>query len=362
MKQALELRVREETQAFLPVLATAVAAVLVAVAAAVADVGGDEMRTKFAQALHSCRNSKTVVLLLAFVVFGAVSIRGTAQEVAQMSFTTPDEAANALLQALKTDDIARLKGIFGPDAQQAFSSGDPILDSRDREVIALAIEQSRRWVRRGVNQQELMIGDEVWPFPVPLVKKGNAWRFDTKAGTAEVLARRIGRNELAVIELCRAYVLAQREYSSQARDGKPAGLFAQKIRSTPGRQDGLYWNAKPGELPSPLGNLVAEAATEGYDTTRSTPAPFWGYHFRILNGQGKAAPGGAKSYLVNGEMSRGFALLAYPAKYGHSGVMTFTVNQSGVVYEKDLGQDTAKVVAGMNEYNPNQSWKKMRVP
>ena len=254
--------------------------------------------------------------------------------------------------------------MFGPEAQQVLSSGDPILDRHDREVVVLAMQQSWRWEPLSADKKELVIGHEGWPVAVPLVKRGNGWQFDTEAGKVELLARRIGRNELAVIGLCRIYLLAQQEYASQSHDGKPAGVYAQRFRSTPGREDGLYWSVKPGEPPSPLGDLAASAAAEGYDTeqTSTGPAPFWGYHFRIITAQGKSAPGGAKSYLVNGDMSDGFALIAYPAKHKHSGVMTFIVNQSGVVYEKDLGPETSEIARNVKEYNPDKSWKKVRFP
>ena len=326
------------------------------------------MKTRFEQKGQPCSDSETafrIVIFLAFLVFvgsPVLSVQTMAQAQMQTRFATPEAAATTLLEALKADDKARLLGIFGPDAQQALSSGDPILDRHDREVVALAMQQSWKWMPRGTNKKELVIGDEAWPFAVPLVKTVNGWEFDTEAGKVEVLARRIGRNELAVINLCRAYVLVQQKYASQPHDGKPAGLYAQKIRSTPGRQDGLYWSVKPGELPSPLGDLAASAAAEGYDTQGSEPVPFWGYHFRIIAAQGKSTPGGAKSYLVNGDMSDGFALIAYPAKHKNSGVMTFIVNQSGVVYEKDLGPETSEIARNVKEYNPDKSWKKVRIP
>jgi len=277
-------------------------------------------------------------------------------------FATPDEAATALLQAVKTDSLEKLQAIFGRDAMEASASGDPVSDRNDRQVVALAMEQSWRWAPRGTDHKILIIGDEQWPFPAPLVKSGNEWQFDSDEGKEEVLARRIGRNELGIIELCRAYVDMQEEYASQPHEGKPAGLFAQRLRSTSGHQDGLYWPVKPGERPSPLGDLAAEAATEGYDTSSSSSSPFWGYQFRILTAQGPAAPGGKKSYVVNGEMSGGFALLAYPAKYASSGVMTFVVSQEGAVHEKDLGKDTATQASGLTEYNPDESWTAVREP
>jgi hypothetical protein len=280
----------------------------------------------------------------------------------QAKFATPEEAAAALQQALKTEDLEKMQAIFGREGIEAVASGDPVSDRHDREVIALAMEQSWRWAPRGEDAKELIIGDEQWPFPVPLVKTGNEWQFDAEEGKEEVLARRIGRNELGTIDVCRAYVDMQKEYAGQPHDGKPPGLFAQRLRSSPGRQDGLYWQRKPGERRSPLGDLVAEAAAEGYEPDRPASSPFWGYHFRILTAQGPAAPGGKKSYIVNGNMTGGFALVAYPAKYAFSGVMTFVVGQDGVVYQKDLGEDTAAQAPRLAEFDPDKSWTAVQAP
>ena len=224
------------------------------------------------------------------------------------------------------------------------------------------MEQSWRWAPLGAEGKELIIGDEQWPFPVPLVKSGSEWEFDSDAGREEVLSRRIGGNELGVINLCRDYVRAQEEYARQPHDGKPAGLFAQHFRSTPGLHDGLFWQWKRGEKRSPFDDLVAEAVTEGYDRNKPDSSPFRGYYFRILTAQGPAAPGGKKNYVVNGEMTGGFALLAYPAKYGFSGVMAFVVGQDGVVYQKDLGKDTATQALRLTEYNPDESWTAVKEP
>jgi hypothetical protein len=281
---------------------------------------------------------------------------------AQAKFATPEEAAAALHLAFKTQDTEKMQAIFGREGMEACASGDPVADRHDREVIALAMEQSWRWAPHGEDAKELIIGDEQWPFPVPLVKTGNEWQFDSEAGKEEVLARRIGGNELGTIEICHAYVDMQREYASQPHDGKPAGLFAQRLRSSPGREDGLYWQVKRGERPSPLGDLVADAETEGYDQSKPESSPFRGYRFRILTAQGPAAPGGKRSYVVNGDMTGGFALLAYPAKYAFSGVMTFMVSQDGVVCQKDLGEDTATQGLRLAEYNPDESWTAVREP
>jgi hypothetical protein len=278
------------------------------------------------------------------------------------TFATPAEAAKALLNGFKTNNDGELKAIFGPGVEKAVSSGDPVSDRHDREAMALAMGQSWRWAPAGADKQELVIGDEQWPFPVPLAKVRGGWQFDTDAGADEIISRRIGRNELRVIDVCRDYVSIQKAYASQPRDGKLAGLYAQQFRSGPGRQDGLYWRTGAAETPSPLGDLVAQAVVEGYDENKSASQPLWGYHFRVLTAQGAAAKGGARSYLVNGEMSGGFALVAYPADYGRGGIMTFIVNQDGVVYQKDLGEDTLKVAAALAAYDPDGTWAEVKKP
>ena len=275
----------------------------------------------------------------------------------QLSFATPDQAASAVYDAFKTNDLDKLATIFGPVG--AFASGDAVADKEDREVIALAMNENWRWVSRG-SKKQLVIGDEAWPFPVPLMKVGSSWQFDSVAGQEEILARRVGRNELAVIELCGTYVDVQREYAALPHDGKKAGVYAERVQSTPGKQDGLYWAAKPGEAPSPMGDLFAEAAAGGYERAKDPSAPYQGYYFRILTAQGASAPGGVKDYIVGDDMTGGFALLAYPAKYAFSGVMTFVVNQDGIVYEQDLGKDTAKIANQLKSYNPDKSWRKVR--
>jgi len=280
----------------------------------------------------------------------------------QSKFATPDDAAKTLVQALKAENMEQIASIFGRKTVEAVASGDTVSDKRDREVVRLAMEQSWRWAPLGPDRQELIIGDEQWPFPVPLAKSGDQWVFDGEAGKQEVIARRIGRNELGVIDLCRWYVDVQKEYAAEPHDGKQAGLYAQRLRSTRGHQDGLYWETNPDEKPSPLGDLVAEAAEEGYAKNQTESSPFWGYRFRILTGQGGAAPGGKKNYVVNGDMPGGFGLVAYPARYGSSGIMTFIVNQDRVVYQKDLGKDTLSLAANMTEYKPDSSWASVQMP
>ena len=301
------------------------------------------------------KHSNLIVVAISIVL----AISATAQNRPQQRFSSPQEAGSTLLQSLKANDLDRLLAIFGPNASQVLSSGDPVQDKHDREILKVAMEQSWRWSPRG-KAQELIVGHENWPFPIPLVRSKNSWWFDTKAGEKEVLARRIGRNELAVIRVCQSYILIQKAYASEPRDGKRSGVYAQKVRSDAGRQNGLYWEVKPGEKLSPLGDLAAQAEARGYDREKKEGSPFLGYYFRILTAQGPAARGGAKSYIVNGDMSQGFALVAYPASYRNSGVMTFIVDQNGVVYQKDLGPETATLASGMKEFNPDRSWFPLR--
>jgi hypothetical protein len=277
----------------------------------------------------------------------------------QRTFKTPETAVEALAQAARSGDEDELMAIFGPEGREVLASGDPVADKSNRGVFAVALDQ--QWALEPIDSKtrELIVGHEQWPFPIPLVKESSHWRFDTAAGKLEVLARRIGRNELAAIAISRTYVIAQKEYASQGRDGKPAGIYAQKVHSEPERHDGLYWAmSSPDEERSPLGELAAQAEAEGYTTAApKQPRPFHGYFFRILSEQGDDAPGGAKSYIVNGEMRQGFALIAYPAEYGNSGIMTFIVNQDAIVHEADLGEDTLSVAGQIQAYNPDASWR-----
>jgi hypothetical protein len=271
-------------------------------------------------------------------------------------FDSPEKAAAALMQALERNDQAALRSIFGKDVVTELASGDPISDRHDREAIALAMRQSFRWAPQGENSRELIIGDEQWPFPAPLLRRNGEWEFDTETGEHEVLARRIGRNEISVIQLCQSFINAQHQYARLSHDGNPPGIFAARLRSRPGAQDGLYWPVPPGQPPSPLGDLVAEAEVEGYDRGKAESIPFWGYHFKVLTRQGSNANGGARDFMQGGRLAGGFALVAYPAKYRYSGVMSFVVSHEGIVYEKDLGTDTVSAAARISEFNPDQSW------
>jgi hypothetical protein len=247
-------------------------------------------------------------------------------------------------------------------------SGDRVADASAYQTFARNASDRTRLETKSDATATVYIGKEDWPFPIPLEKAaGGAWFFDTEAGKAEILARRIGANELATIKVCQAYVAAQRDYASKDRDGSEVLQYAQRLLSTPGPKDGLYWKAAPGagagaaaagEEPSPFGPLVAQAALEGYAEDQAIGAePFHGYYFRILTRQGAAPPAGRYDYVINGRMIAGFALVACPARYGASGVMTFVVSHQGKVYEKDLGPDTHRLVRGMKEYNPDSSWR-----
>ena len=275
----------------------------------------------------------------------------------QQSFATPEEAARALIAAVKTGAPEKVVAFFGPDGKELVDSSDPIAAKRRRDVFKVAVAERWRLVDDPKGSKILTIGNEDWPFPVPLVKGDRGWHFDTAAGKEEILARWIGRNELAAIAICRTYVAAQRIYAQKGHDGLAPGLFAKSFRSDAGKQNGLYWRAAHGEKRSPLGDLLAQAAEErGATNPNAAPSPLHGYFFKILTAQGASAPGGAKDYVVNGQMSGGFSLVAWPAQYDVTGVMTFVVNQDGVVQEKDLGRDTGSAAKSMTLYNPDASW------
>ncbi len=279
----------------------------------------------------------------------------------QKTFASPDEAVKALLEALKADDLKVLSDIFGPGSKDLISSGDPVVDKVERERFINLYEQNNKLEESSPNKTVLYIGDERWPFPIPIVKKEGMWMFDTNEGREELIARRIGKNELSVIQVCLAYVDAQKEYAIKDRDGGGVLAYAQKFSSEPGKKDGLYWKAKKGDEQSPLGPLVAAAQEIGYTGKKSgdKPVPFHGYYYRILKAQGKDATGGAYDYIVKGKMIGGFALVAYPAHYGSSGIMTFIVNHAAEVYQKDLGENTEKTALTMQLFNPDITWKKV---
>lgn len=273
------------------------------------------------------------------------------QEQGQKTFASPDNAGKALYEAVQSGDKSAMEAVLGPSSAPLLSSGDEVQDKNNREKFLQNYAQMHRWAK-GVNgEQTLVLGVENWPYPIPLKSNAGTWYFDTAAGQKEILFRRIGRNELAAIRVCDALANAQQEYFEAKQQ------YAQRIISDPGQQNGLYWKTAEGETESPIGLLVAEATSEGYGGEHDTPQPFHGYFFRILKAQGANAKGGTKSYIADGKMTGGYAFVAWPAEYRNSGVMTFLVNQSGVVYEKNLGATTADVVKAMTAYNPNSSWK-----
>jgi hypothetical protein len=278
------------------------------------------------------------------------------------TFATPEEAVRVLAETVKGGNLDEVLAIFGPDGQALVDSSDPVTARRNREVFTIAVAEKWRLEDEGASRKTLIIGNEAWPFPIPIVKEGNAWRFDTAAGKEEILARRIGRNELAAMGVCQTYVNAQRLYAARGHDGKPRGLYARAFHSDAGRQNGLYWPAARGEKRSPLGDVLAAAADDAAArrAATGTPQPFHGYYFKILTAQGAAAPGGARDYVTNGDLSGGFALVAWPAQYDVTGIMTFVVNQEGVLWEKDLGPGSDAVARAMSLYDPDASWTAVR--
>jgi len=275
----------------------------------------------------------------------------------QQSFATPDEAANALAAAARAGDQAAILKILGRDGAEIASSGDEVEDAATRQRFVAAFDAKHRIVMDGEDKASLILGNEDYVFPIPIVRLNGAWRLDTIAGRREILYRRIGRNELNTIQTALAYVDAQKEYAEKDRTGAGAGVYAQRFISKPGQKDGLYWASAAGGDESPLGDLFARASAEGYRSDQGR-TPYHGYYFKILTRQGPNAPGGSMDYVVRGKMIGGFALVAYPALYGNSGVMTFVVNHDGTVYEKDLGSFTARFGERVTAYDPDQTWRK----
>jgi hypothetical protein len=277
---------------------------------------------------------------------------------APQAFASPDDAASAVVAAIRAGDQAQLLTIFGPEAKDLISSGDSVQDKNTGAAFVAGYDVMHRWRKLDDSSQMLVVGATNFGFAIPLKKNANGqWFFDTAAGHDEVLNRRVGRNELAVIDICQAAADAQQEYYSQPRDGDTTRQFAQKFISDPGKQNGLYWPSADGQPQSPLGPLFAFATAEGYSQKADQHVPFHGYYFRLLQGQGSAAQGGATDYMVNGKMVNGFAFVAYPAEYGNSGVMSFMINQDGLLLEKDLGKSTTETATAMTQFNPDAGWK-----
>ena len=311
-------------------------------------------------------NRKTITGLQAICFLSVCLVLGLgsssaalAQQPGQKTFSSAAEAADAFAAAVQNHDEAAMLAILGPSGQDLISSGDPVADKNKQDSFTAQYHASHQFAAAGDGRTFLYIGTENWPTPIPLRQSGSQWYFDTDYGKQEILYRRIGSNELDAIKVCGAIADAQRDYYSTLHDGASEHQYAQRFHSTAGTQDGLYWEVKAGGQPeSPLGPLVAEAAYEGYQHhANSEPHPFHGYVYRILTSQGANAPGGARNYIVNGKMTGGFAMVAYPANYRASGVMTFVVDQDGQVYQKDLGPNTEQIASAMMSYDPDATWQ-----
>ncbi len=277
---------------------------------------------------------------------------------AQKIFASPAEAVSAFIDALTQNDQKQLMAILGPEGESILNSGDPIADQQGKDDFLQKIGEKIALEKDGPTKAILLVGENEWPFPIPIIKKEQGWYFDTGEGKEEILNRRIGRNELFTIQTCLAIVDAQREFAMMDSDGDGIIEYAEKFISDPGKRNGLYWPTAKGEEPSPLGELLAKAWEEGYTELDSLdkPQPYYGYYFRILLQQGSNAPGGAYDYMIGGDMIGGFAVVAYPAQYNNTGVMTFIVNHDGVIYQQDLGVDTEKVAKSMTIFDPDKTW------
>ena len=300
------------------------------------------------------------VLTLGFAAVTSVGARTAAAKI----FPTPQAAVEAVVAAARAKDRNAMREIFGPDVQNLLS-GDEVADNNSFEEFATHVAEATSLEKQSEVKVTLLVGSDEWPFPIPLIKNGDGWSFDTKAGIEEILNRRIGRNEIAVQLISQAYAVAQYEYfDGEDQDNDQVSEYAQKLISSAGQKDGLYWETVADDDPSPLGPLMALARKEGYTKKAQGVAqsanPFHGYYFKILTRQGASAPGGAYNYIINGNMIAGFALVAYPATWGNSGVMTFVINQEGRVYEKNLGARTAEIAGAMTEYNPDSTWRLAR--
>jgi hypothetical protein len=312
----------------------------------------DASRRLCGRALH--------VLATAIIVGVCAAARADeAPPASQSDFASPEQASEALMSALRENEQQRMLEILGPDGQKLVQSGDPVADRNARQRLVGAYDTTHRVSRGADNRATLIVGTEDWSLPIPIVRQGQRWRFDTEASMQTILDRRVGRNELSVIEVCRAFVTAQRQFAMLHPLGKHRREYAARFNSHPGKQDGLYWEAGAGQPQSPLGPLVARARAEGYEAEEPVRAatPYHGYYYRILTRQGAHAPGGAKDYQVEGHLSGGFALLAFPAKWGDSGVMSFIVNQDGIVFEKNLGPDTDRLARGITQFDPDLDWR-----
>lgn len=302
--------------------------------------------------------SQTLLLLIVATGVLLSAQAGAPETAAQKTYATPDAAVEALITALRDNDFAGLTAVFGPDSDDIVTSGDEVADATARTRFVDSYDAAHALVIQDDGSYVLEVGLDGWPSPIPIVSVEGQWRFDTAAGIDEVVYRRIGRNEIGAIETCLGIVAAQQEYASTSHDGQPVGIYAQKLISDPGKRNGLYWEPVEGQRASPIGPFIAQAVAEGYlraDGSR----PYHGYIYRLLKAQGSAATGGAKQYIIDGVMSGGYAVIAYPVEYQLSGVASFIVNQDGIVYQKNLGPETATIAAAIDAFNPDGTWAKI---
>jgi hypothetical protein len=302
----------------------------------------------------------TFGLIMALMTFGlGCGHMGTVNT--QESFSSPEDAVNAMIEAIRINHLERLSVIFGPGSEDLVSSGDRVADQMRRKQVVQFYQKKNRLEKIDEDRVILHVGDDDWPFPVPVIKTASGWQFDAEEGRYEIIARRIGLNELSAIQVCLAYVDAQREYAMMDHDRDGFLEYARQFRSDPGKQNGLYWEETEDNPVSPLGPLVVAAESKGYDLSEHDEEsdPFYGYYYRILYAQGKNANGGAYEYVINDKMIGGFALMAYPADYGASGIMTFIVNHDETVYQKDLGEQTEKIANEVNMFDPDETWSKV---
>ena len=301
------------------------------------------------------RFAEVALLLFSALALSAFSTSARADEAKERVFRSPASAAAALVDAARKDDLKEMAAVLGPGGEDVVSSGDPVADNNNREDFVKWYDQMHRLAYNDAGQVILYVGADNWPLPIPIIKKGDGWVFDTAEGKDELLYRRVGRNELYTIDVLQELADAQQDYLSSQQQ------FAQKILSDDGQKNGLYWPTSAGEPESPIGPLIVDATAEGYKRNPSgKPAPFHGYYYKVLTSQGPDAPGGAQDYIVDGKMTRGFAFLAYPAEYRDSGVMTFMIDKDGVLVEKDLGPDTDKVAPGITSFNPDSTWSELQ--
>lgn len=295
---------------------------------------------------------RAAIVTLAALIPGAIAAAPSGR-----TYPTTDRAVEAFIAAARQGDTKTLISIFGSQSQRVFETGDAAADKSLREAFLKLYDAKHATKAQGNGSVVLVVGPDAWPFPIPLVKAGEQWGWDTAAGIDEIINRRIGRNELQAIQTCLAIGDAQRDYYMQDPDGDAVMQYAHKFLSTAGKRDGLYWPTKPGERPSPLGEFAAHASDEGYAAGATNP--YHGYLYRMLTSQGKSAPGGAYDYMAHGKQIGGFAILAYPAVYGDSGIMTFMTSHSGIVFQKDLGKDTAEIARKITKFDPGAGWTKV---